>query len=227
MVRPAANSVPTILFFCGRGTSRNDVAAIEEILNDNRFSYAVVNSEHLNSMSEVQIRHYRLLVVPGGNFEEIGNGLEASTTATIRHAVQGGLNYLGICAGAFLAGNSPYNGLNLTNGIRFTFYALESSGTRRAPVAITAAGSHTVDQYWEDGPQLSGWGDIVAKYPDNTPAVVERSVEDEWVILAGIHPEAPESWRRGMSFTTPTSESNAYAATLIGAPLSRARLPHY
>jgi hypothetical protein len=55
-----------------------------------------------------------LLIVPGGSFEDIGNGLTATTTSNIRKAVRGGLNYLGICAGAFFAGNSPYNGLNLT-----------------------------------------------------------------------------------------------------------------
>jgi glutamine amidotransferase-like uncharacterized protein len=224
---PPARDAPTILLFNGRGTSRNDVAALEAILTRNHFSYSVVNSEHLNAMSEAQIRKYRLLIIPGGNFEQIGNGLETSTTMTIRHAVQDGLNYLGICAGAFFAGNSPYNGLDLTRGTKFKFYALESQGMRKAAVAITAAGSPTVDHYWEDGPQLAGWGDIVAKYPDGTPAVVEGSDGDGWVILAGIHPEAPESWRRGMTFATPTSESNAYATTLIDAALNRARLAHY
>ena len=71
-------------------------------------------------MSESQLSVYRLLIVPGGNFEQIGNGLTSSTTANVRNAVRNGLNYLGICAGAFFAGNSPYNGLNLTSGVRFT-----------------------------------------------------------------------------------------------------------
>jgi glutamine amidotransferase-like uncharacterized protein len=218
---------PSILLFSGSGTSPNDVAALEAILEHDDLRYGAVDSEHLNAMSETQIREYRLLIVPGGNFEQIGNALQASTTTTIRHAVQGGLNYLGICAGAFFAGHSPYNGLDLTDGTRFTFYALEDRGIRRAPVAITAAGSPTIDYYWEDGPQLTGWGDIVAKYSDGTPAVVEGSVGNGWVILAGFHPEAPESWKRGMSFATPTSVSNSYATTLIGAALNRIRLAHY
>ena len=36
-------------------------------------------------MSESQLRGYRLLIVPGGNFINIGNSLNASTTATIRN----------------------------------------------------------------------------------------------------------------------------------------------
>jgi len=222
-----SKGTPTILLFTGSGTSPNDVAALESVLNDNHFSYVGANSQQLNAISTTQLLSYSLLLVPGGNFEEIGNGLTPSATATIRDSVQGGLNYLGICAGAFFAGNSPYNGLNLTGGVRFNFYALEGPNTRKAAVAVAVAGSSTFDQYWEDGPQLTGWGDVVARYPDGTPAIVEGTAGDGWVILSGIHPEAPESWRRGITFATPARVDNAYAATLIGAALNRTSLAHY
>jgi glutamine amidotransferase-like uncharacterized protein len=225
--RSTSRGSPSILLFNGSGTSPNDVAALERILNENHFSYATANSRRLNGMSESQLRAYGLLIVPGGNFEQIGNGLTSSTTANVRNAVGSGLNYLGICAGAFFAGNSPYNGLNLTSGVRFTFYAIEAQGVRKAAVDIAIAGSPVLAHYWEDGPQLTGWGDVVARYPDGTPAIVEGNCGDGWVILSGIHPEAPESWRRGMDFTTPASVDNAYAATLIRAALNGTRLDHY
>jgi Biotin-protein ligase, N terminal len=218
-------SAAPILLFNGTGTSPNDVAAVERILRRNHFEYATADSRRMNAISEAGLRRYRLLIVPGGDFEKIGKGLTAEASANIRSAVRGGLNYLGICAGAFFAGDSPYNGLNIT-GVRFAFYALEREGVRKAAVPIAVAGSPTVDQYWEDGPQLAGWGEVVARYPDGTPAVVQGAAGDGWVILAGIHAEAPESWRRGLRFTTPASVSNAYAATLIGAALSRTRLAH-
>jgi hypothetical protein len=88
-------------------------------------------------------------------------------------------------------------------------------------------GSKAVDHYWEDGPQLTGWGDVVARYPDGTPAVVQGAVEAGWVLLSGFHPEAPESWRRGLAFSEPASVANAYAARLIGAALNGTRLAHY
>lgn len=218
---------PNILLFDGSGTSPNDVAAFESILSENHFSYATANSRQMNEMSEAQLRAYRLLVIPGGNFEQIGNGLTSSTTAKVRNAIAGGLNYFGICAGAFFAGNSPYNGLNLTSAVRFPFYALETQGVRKAAVEIAIVGAPAMAHYWEDGPQLTGWGEVVAKYPDGSPAIVEGSFGKGWIILAGVHPEAPESWRQGMTFTTPTSIANAYAATLIGAALNRTRLDHY
>lgn len=178
-------------------------------------------------MSEAQLRKHRLLIVPGGNFETIGNSLSSGAATNIRQAVGDGLNYLGICAGAFFAGNSPYNGLNLTAGARFGFYSAEARGIRKASVAVTAAGGRTFDQYWEDGPQLSGWGAAVAKYPDGTPAVAEGKFGNGWIILAGIHPEAPESWRRGMNFGTPVEADHAYAVALIRAAMDRESLPRY
>ena len=225
-VRGDEGGAAPILLFKGTGTSRNDVAAVETILNGNHLSYSTVNSSHLNAMGESQIRGYRLLIVPGGNFIDIGKGLTSSTTANIRNAVQSGLNYLGICAGGFFAGNSGFNGLNLTSGVRFGFYSAEVRGIRKAAVPIAGAGSPTLDQYWEDGPQFTGWGAVVGKYPDGTPAIVEGTFGSGWVVLSGVHPEAPKDWRRGMTFNTPVSVDNAYAGTLIHAALNRTSLSH-
>lgn len=220
---PAAS----ILLFNGTGSSPNDVAAIEAILNRQNLAYATATSAQLNAMTEAQIHTYRLLIVPGGNFVEIGNGLTSDAAANIRNAVQHGLNYLGICGGAFVAGDSPYNGLNLTNNVRFGFYSAESKGIRKAAVTVTDASGVSLDQYWEDGPQLTGWGTVVAKYPDGTPAVVQGAIGQGWVILAGVHPEAPEDWRRGMSFHTPAGADHEYAGKLVAAALNRQELQHF
>jgi glutamine amidotransferase-like uncharacterized protein len=100
-------------------------------------------------------------------------------------------------------------------------------GVHKAAVEITCAGAPTLEHYWEDGPQFTGWGEVVAKYPDGTPAVVEGTCGEGCVILSGVHPEAPENWRRGMTFKTSASDDNAYAGTLIDAALNRTSLPHY
>lgn len=203
------------------------MAALGKILDGHEVPYQLVDSSQLNGMNESQLRAHRLLVVPGGNFVRMGQGLEPTTSANIRNAVRGGLNYLGICAGAFLAGNSPVNGLNLTNGVEFPFYAAEAQGIRKTAVWVQAAGEPALQHYWEDGPVLNGWGEVVGKYPDGTPAIVETSVGEGWVILSGVHPEAPESWRAGMTFVTPASQDNAYAAKLIDAALRRTPLAHF
>jgi hypothetical protein len=221
------NTISPILLFNGTGTSPSDVAEVERILNERHLNYSTASSPQLNDMSESRLRSYRLLIIPGGNYIAIGRGLLPSTTTRIHDAVQKGLNYLGICAGGLLAGNSRYNSLNLTSGVRFDFYAAVNRGIHKTAVPISGAGTPTLDQYWEDGPQFTGWGEAVGKYPDGTPAVVEGKSGDGWVILSGVHPEAPASWRRGMNFRTPVSDDNDYAAMLIRAALDGTRLPHF
>jgi glutamine amidotransferase-like uncharacterized protein len=224
---PTSGNVPPILLFNGRGTSPNDVAAVETILKARHLNYSTVNSRQLNRMSESQLKAYRLMIVPGGNFIAIDDSLTPGTTTNIHNAVQSGLNYLGICAGGFLAGQASYKSLNLTSGVRFGFYSDENRGIRKAAVAISGVGTPALDHYWEDGPQFTGWGAVVGKYPDGTPAIVEGTSGKGWVILSGVHPEAPANWRRGMTFTTPASVDNAYAGTLIEAALNGTPLPHY
>ena len=224
---PASNDSPPILLFNGTGTSPNGVKAVEAVLKDSHLKYTTVNSQQLNGMSESQLMAYRLMIIPGGNYITIGNSLTPDTTTNIHHAVQGGLNYLGICAGGILAGNATCNSLNLTSGVRFGFYAEVNRGIHKAAVAIAGVGTPALEHYWEDGPQFTGWGAVVGNYPDGTPAIVEGTSGKGWVILCGVHPEAPENWRRGMTFTTPASVANAYAGTLIDAALHGTWLPHY
>ena len=220
-------TAPEILLFNGRGTSPNDVAALESILRERRSSYSTANSERLDGMSEAGLKGYFLLIIPGGNFEEIGRALSADTTARLRKAVSGGLSYLGICAGAFLRRSLSVQRAHLTSGVRFLFYALEDQGIRKAAVGITTADAPPLEVYWEDGPQLTGWGEVLSRYPDNTPAVVQGSFGKGWVVLTGVHAEAPENWRRGLAFTTPVARSHAYAARLIDAALHRTLLPRH
>jgi glutamine amidotransferase-like uncharacterized protein len=222
-----SNDVPQVLLFNGNGTTPNGIKAIKAILKDSHLRYVTVNSEQLNGMTESQLLAYRLMIIPGGNYITIGNSLRPGTTANIHNAVQNGLNYLGICAGALLAGNAPSNTLNLTSGVRFGFYAKVKQGIHKAPVAIAGVGIPVIEHYWEDGPEFTGWGAVVGKYPDGTPAIVEGTSGKGWVILCGVHPEAPENWRHGMTFSTPASIANAYARTLIEAALNGTRLPHY
>lgn len=218
-----------ILLFTGTGTSHGDVGAMGTLLSSHHLDYVTADSAQLNRMAARDLQRYRLLIVPGGNFIEMGNSLNANTTANIRNAVKRGVNYLGICAGAFLAGDFPagYSTLNLTSGVHFSFYSASGKGIRKAPVAVTMADGRTLEHYWEDGPQLTGWGDVIGKYPDGTPAIVEGTFGNGFVILTGVHPEAPESWRHGMTFATPAGADNAYAMALIRAALQRAPLPHY
>lgn len=222
-------STPSVLLFVGTGTSSGDVAAVKTILGDLKLNYATATSSQLDAMSETALKAYKLFFMPGGDAITISRNLSGSAITNLRNAiVNGGLHYLGICAGGFFAGDSGiYNYLSLTPGIWFNYYADEFKGITKAALEIKGADGKTLDQYWQNGPQLTGWGNVVAKYPDGTPAVVEGKSGAGWVILCGMHPEAPSSWRSGMNFTTPVAVDNAYAETLVSAALDGTSLPHF
>lgn len=228
--RPIAErAAPPILLFGGAGTSPNDVGAVERILEREKLAYRVSSSAELNRLTDAALRTYQLVIVPGGNFIDMAASLTPATTARVRDAVQNGVNFLGICAGAFLAGNGAeyYNSFNLTSGVRFGFYAAERQGVRKAIVVVTGTAGDPIEHYWEDGPELSGWGAVVGKYPDGTPAFAEGALGEGRVILAGVHPEAPDSWWRGMDAHTSANAANAYAGLLVRAALHGEALPHF
>lgn len=225
-LHPSTPPAATILVFDGAGVSSNGARAVEDILTTAHLDYATADSAQLNAMSDTQLRAYRLLIVPGGNFLDMGNSLTEATAAKLRSAVENGTNYFGICAGAFLAGYfpPPYRAFDLTAGVKFHFYPLVG---RKAVVRIASPDGRTLDQYLENGPQLSGWGTVVARYPDGTPAIAEGMFGRGHVLLSGVHPEAPEVWRRGLTFTTTVDEDRAYTEKLIDAALHGQDLPHY
>ena len=225
---PAIPAAEPVLLYNGTGTSPSDVLAVEAVLGTLGVGYATADSTQLNAMSEPQLGGYKLFIVPGGNSITIGESLTAEAASIVRGAVENyGLHYLGICAGAFFGGYSIYNGADLTAGVSFDFYADEYNGIHQEPVEISLASNASLDVYWQDGPQLSGWGSVVAKFPDGTPAIVEGQSGSGFVIFTGVHPEAPEAWRGSMIFTTPVSVDLAYAGTVIQSALNGTPLPHF
>src|SRR6476620_2007784 len=75
----ASNETPPILLFTGTGTSRGGVKAVESVLKARHLEYETVSSRQLNGMSEAQLRSYRLVIIPGGNYITIGKGLMPGT----------------------------------------------------------------------------------------------------------------------------------------------------
>lgn len=225
---PAIAAAEPVLLFVGNGTSSTDVAALEAILGNLSIAYATVDSTQMNALSEQQMGGYKLIIIPGGNSITIGQSLTAGTVSALRAAVQQyGVHYLGVCAGAFFGGYSIYNGVNLTSGVAFNFFSAESQGIHIEAVQISFPNGNPLEMYWQDGPELSGWGDVVAKFPDGTSAIVEGQSGNGFVIFTGIHAEAPASWLASPTFTSSAPLDQAYAATVLQAALSGTSLPHY
>jgi hypothetical protein len=221
------NSTP-VLIFNGTGTSSTDVTAVINVVKTAGLGYKTANSSQLDAMSQAELAAYRLFIVPGGDSIKIGNNVSSKATTNVRNAVaQNGLNYLGFCAGGFFGGFSKYNGLNLTSGVWFSLYADYYKGIHKEAVTISFPSGKKLDIYWQNGPDLSGWGSVVGKYPNGRAALTEGHWGKGFVLLSGVHPEAPANWRYGMQFNTPLDVDLAYAATLVTSALNGTTLPHY
>jgi len=217
-----------VLIFNGTGTSATAVTAIVNVVKTKGLGYKTANSTQLNAMSQAQLAAYKLFIVPGGDSIKIGNSVSSKATTNVRNAVaQNGLNYLGMCAGGFFGGFSKHNGLNLTSGTWFSLYADYYKGIHKESVMISFPGGKKLDIYWQNGPDLSGWGSVVGKYPNGRTALTEGHWGKGFVLLSGVHPEAPAAWRYGMQFDTPLDVDLAYAATLVTAAFNGIMLPHY
>ena len=223
-----AGALTPVLVFNGTGTSSTDVTAVINVVKTAGLGYKTANSSQLDAMSQAQLAAYKLFIVPGGDSIKIGNNLTSKATMNVHNAVaQNGLNYLGFCAGGFFGGFSKYNGLNLTSGVWFSLYADYYKGIHKEAVTISFPSGKKLDIYWQNGPDLSGWGSVVGKYPNGRAALTEGHWGNGFVLLSGVHPEAPAAWRYGMQFNTPLDVDLAYAATLVTAAFSGTMLPHY
>jgi hypothetical protein len=227
---PAPAYTTAVLLYNGDGVSASEEESDVSILSANNISYTAVTSAQLNAMTASDFASYGLFFVPGGESETMSTSLNASTFTLIQNAVSGGMGYLGICAGAFLAGDYGSWGLDLST-IGFNYYAAENQGITEEAVEVTfpsgSPNGTSMDLIWYGGPMLDGFGDVIGKYPDGTVAIAEGNYGSGMVLLSGVHPDAPASWRTGMGDTDTTTQDFAYVATLLNAVLTRTPLPHF
>lgn len=200
--------------------------ALQAILGSMNLKYDLANSAQMNAMTKAQLSSYKLIVFPGGNSVDMGNSLSKTTTANVKAAVATyGVSYIGFCAGAFMAESSNiYNVFNLA-GTWFDFY---NSSLVDMVWTTFPDGSRRDLVYWQ-GPYIRGFNSVIAKYPNGLTAIAQGQVGKGFVVVSGVHPEAPSDWRYGMP-STDSDGVNAdvtYAANLIAAAYTKTMLPHY
>jgi len=138
-------------------------------------SLLAASSAQLDEMTAARLRTYHLIIVPGGDFIASDRSQEETAASSTSRAVR--CEYLGICAGAFFAGHTPYNGLNLTLWRAVRLLPLRRCGEpQRLGVPVSGAGTPTASTSWEDGPQLSGWGAVVGYGTPMAPRRGARAV---------------------------------------------------
>lgn len=148
-----------------------------------------------------------LYVHPGGGDLEPAWHVMAQDAALLADWVRGGGRYLGLCLGAYLAGDDP--GFALWPGKVFDYISTpRAEVTTPAPAVVQVTWRDTVKRlYFQDGTAFSAADDRavtpLASYRNGQLASASAPVGSGRVTLTGPHPEAPLSWFRDDRLTPP------------------------
>jgi glutamine amidotransferase-like uncharacterized protein len=212
----------SVLLFQGDSSWDAEVDSLAGLLYTHQVTYREVDSSTLNAMTLDEISNYNALIVPGGYAPTITASLSTATHEKLRQAVQiRGMGYLGFCAGAWLgvapapaAGNDVTYGIGFVEGPLLQPNYLTQQGREFAIVsAHFPNGSHR-DLLWYGGPITPNSG-VVAKYPDETPAVSQVWSGKGFVILSGLHPTATQSILEALSLSDTQAIAPDFAWELL------------
>lgn len=188
-----------VVIFGGVTAWKAEVDSIKAILYKHGATYEEIDSERLNAFTLDDFARYKLLIFPGGYAPTMVDFMTLATRERIRSAVQlGGLNYLGFCAGAWIAvgpapapGQPLAYGLGVANGAYLDKNFLGKKGLDHAIDRARFADGSRRNLLWYGGPVTPSLpGGVVARYSDGAPAVSQMRSGQGFVIVSGLHPAA-------------------------------------
>jgi glutamine amidotransferase-like uncharacterized protein len=204
---PAPESVPSpspeirtdVLIYGGPGSWKAEVESLKEILYAHGATYEVLGPEQIDQLPVEQLLKYRLLLIAGGDAPTVRKSLSVEAHFRIREAVQKhGLNYLGFCAGAWLAvapaplpNEDVIYGLGVVEGPVLQQNYLWKNGRAYGLDQTQFPDGAKRQLLWYGGPITPNISaGIIAKYADGTPAITQIWSGKGFVILSGLHPAA-------------------------------------
>lgn len=169
----------TIYIYTGRGAYQ--AKDVENFLAVFEYDYYRVNEFELNQLTSRDI-----LIVPGGEIKAYLPAMEARGIEAIQKFVNSGGVYIGICAGAYIAGSS-YNNIS---GLNF-FPQVLVGNTTQATVDVTDETGAKFQLINENGPNLSviEADRVILKDSANNHQAVIINYGQGQVYLFAAHPE--------------------------------------
>ena len=230
------NGKADVLVYTGKSNWILEVQSILTILFSHGISYREVTAKELNEITLEELLQSKLLVMPGGDSDLISAGLYTETGINLREAIQEhGLNYLGFCAGAWLAvapkpepGLDPSYGLGLVDGPLLKKTYLQKQGLQYATPQITFADGIKRKQLWWGGPVTPDLpGSVYARFDDGTPAITQMYSGRGFVILSGVHPTATKAILNSIKSYEREAIAPDIAWKLIDSALNQKPLPTF
>ncbi|WP_446901483.1 BPL-N domain-containing protein [Burkholderia sp. YIM B11467] len=222
-----AASRPVALVYRGPAACDGCPEAIAARLqeSDYRFRVIYVGPAERLKITPGALAGAALYVQPGGGQDISGAAasIGRNSIRAVRHYVSNGGRYLGICMGAYLAGDQ---GFGLVDGEIDS--EVDRPGSTIHGIADTVAPvvwrgkKHWI--YFQDGATLpvarTGSGGVVlATYPNNDIAAATYRYGKGRVGLVGPHPEADASWYRQYRLRNPDGVLPDMAYDLINATM--------
>lgn len=221
-----------LLIYAGGSSATGGPEALAAIADQNGWTHDEVTAPELDAMSLEEIASYGAIVWPGGYAGQMSGRLTAETRGRIRRAVrERGVGFAGFCAGAFIAISpkaesgeaGPAWGFALIDAPTLDYYYLEGAGVGSSMVSTKFADGETRSLVWWGGPKLPEiQGGVIARYvKTGEPAIAQTWAGAGLVVLAGPHPEAPQSWRTKLSLDDSDGMDQSRAAAMIRAALEQ------
>lgn len=225
-----------VLLFNGTGTDASNASALGQIAKSHGLTYRQITSSQLEQMTVDEMAAHGVIVWPGGNSTQMTNGLSGAARLRVREAVRvRGVNYVGYCAGAWMAvgseprtGQAPSFGLSLVTGQYLQTYYPDGKNPTAAMVPVFFPDGSMRELVWWGGPYLPSFnGEVVARYETGEAAMGQGWGGKGFVVVTGPHPEAPWDWRTIENLTDPDGLDQDVAWNLMEAALKMKPLPAF
>lgn len=200
----SAQAAPLAVIWSGHGSCNEGCAeAAGKVAKQAGYRVEFVTTRNF---SATLLERASIWVQPGGDGIKAAQTLGPKRLSMIRDFVAKGGSYIGFCAGAFLADHwvDDFNtvaGLGITPVVTADFAKAEL-GSSETLLDINWNGKIR-SVYFSEGatfkPADEAQVDVIAYYASpklpNAPAAWENSFEKGKVVVSGVHPEAPQSWK--------------------------------
>lgn len=194
---------PTVYVYSDSGACPDGcITAVLDLAHSNGYRTVEVRAIDLQGTNGfINPRVGDLWIQPGGDAVVAARAIGVNGIERLRHWVGEGMNYLGFCAGAFLA-DSDVDDADTLPGLGLIPFQTENflPGRHESMILNLSWNGQSRWLYFQDGPTftapLLGNVELIASYANHLPAVIQTQFGKGRVVLSGVHPEAPADWAR-------------------------------
>ena len=199
---PAARTQQTAFVYNGAGACQGCPEDLAKVFQSQGYAIRYVKASDINAdVDAAPLKEATVYVQPGGTdrLEDTTDVFTDVGRQALREFVAHGGRYVGVCAGAYLAGEwvddeHKSRGFGLLDGV-----VQEEMSDPKPRLENVRWGSDVIPTYFQNGPQLASsglpkmkiWGTYL-----NTghPAAITYEYGNGQVALVGPHPEANAEW---------------------------------